>query len=105
MTAIDGGGVGIAAQAIGIATGAYERSVAYARERKAFGVIIGEHQMVQWMLADMAVAIDGARLLTRKAAALKDAGQAYRTAAAMAKQIGRAACRGRVEQQKGVNSL
>src|SRR5438132_3414022 len=64
MSAIDGGRIGIAAQAIGIATGAYERSVAYARERKAFGVIIGEHQMVQWMLADMAVAIDGARLVT-----------------------------------------
>jgi alkylation response protein AidB-like acyl-CoA dehydrogenase len=85
MTAVDGGRIGIAAQAVGIATGAYERSVAYARERKAFGVIIGEHQMVQWMLADMAVAIDGARLLTRKAAALKDAGRPYRTAAAMAK--------------------
>jgi len=85
MTAIDGGRIGIAAQAVGIATGAYERSVAYARERKAFGVIIGEHQMVQWILADMAVAIDGARLLTRKAAALKDAGRPYRTAAAMAK--------------------
>src|SRR5205807_633388 len=54
MTAIDGGRIGIAAQAVGIATGAYERSVAYARERKAFGVIIGEHQMVQWILADMA---------------------------------------------------
>jgi butyryl-CoA dehydrogenase len=85
MTAIDGGRIGIAAQAVGIATGAYERSLAYARERKAFGVVIGEHQMVQWMLADMAVAIDGARLLTRKAAALKDADQPYRTAAAMAK--------------------
>ena len=85
MSAIDGGRIGIAAQAVGIATGAYERSVAYARERKAFGVAIGEHQMVQWMLADMAVAIDGARLLTRKAAALKDAGQPCRTAAAMAK--------------------
>jgi alkylation response protein AidB-like acyl-CoA dehydrogenase len=85
MTAVDGGRIGIAAQAVGIATGAYERSVAYARERKAFGVIIGEHQMVQWMLADMAVAIDGARLLTRKAATLKDAGRPYRTAAAMAK--------------------
>ncbi len=69
----------------GIATGAYERAVAYARERKAFGVTIGEHQMVQWMLADMATAIEGARLLTRKAATLKDAGRPYRTAAAMAK--------------------
>jgi butyryl-CoA dehydrogenase len=85
MTAIDGGRIGIAAQAVGIATGAYERSVAYARERKAFGVLIGQHQMVQWMLADMATAIDGARLLTLRAATLKDAGRPYRTAAAMAK--------------------
>src|SRR5712664_1830653 len=85
MSAIDGGRIGIAAQAVGIATGAYERSVAYARERKAFGVLIGQHQMVQWMLADMATAIDGARLLTLRAATLKDAGRPYRTAAAMAK--------------------
>jgi len=85
MMAIDGGRIGIAAQAVGIAAGAYERSVAYARERKAFGVLIGQHQMVQWMLADMATAIDGARLLTLRAATLKDAGRPYRTAAAMAK--------------------
>ena len=85
MTAIDGGRIGIAAQAVGIAAGAYERSVAYARERKAFGVLIGQHQMVQWMLADMATAIDGARLLTLRAATLKDGGRPYRTAAAMAK--------------------
>jgi butyryl-CoA dehydrogenase len=85
MTTIDGGRIGIAAQAVGIATGAFERAVAYARERKAFGVPIGQHQMIQWMLADMATAIDGARLLTYRAATLKDAGQAYGTAAAMAK--------------------
>jgi butyryl-CoA dehydrogenase len=85
LSAIDGGRIGIAAQAVGIATGAYERSVAYARERRAFGVPIGEHQMVQWMLADMAVAIDGARLLTLRAAALKESGRSYTTAAAMAK--------------------
>jgi butyryl-CoA dehydrogenase len=85
LSAIDGGRIGIAAQAVGIATSAYERSVAYARERRAFGVPIGEHQMVQWMLADMAVAIDGARLLTLRAAALKEAGRRYGTAAAMAK--------------------
>ncbi len=85
LSAIDGGRVGIAAQALGIAVGAYERSVAYARERKAFGVPIGEHQMIQWMLADMAVSIDGARLLTLRAAALKEAGRPYGTAAAMAK--------------------
>jgi butyryl-CoA dehydrogenase len=85
LSGIDGGRIGIAAQAIGIATGAYERSVAYARERRAFGVPIGEHQMVQWMLADMAVAIDGARLLMLKAAALKEAGRPFGTTAAMAK--------------------
>ena len=61
------------------------RSVAYARERKAFGVAIGQHQMVQWMLADMATAVDGARLLTLKAAALKDAGRPFTKEAAMAK--------------------
>jgi butyryl-CoA dehydrogenase len=85
LSGIDGGRIGIAAQAIGIATGAYERSVAYARERRAFGVPIGEHQMVQWMLADMAVAIDGARLLMLKAVALKEAGRPFGTTAAMAK--------------------
>jgi butyryl-CoA dehydrogenase len=85
LSGIDGGRIGIAAQAIGIATGAYERSVAYARERRAFGVPIGEHQMVQWMLADMAVAIDGARLLMLKAAALKEGGRPFGTTAAMAK--------------------
>ncbi|HEU5320428.1 MAG TPA: acyl-CoA dehydrogenase [Methylomirabilota bacterium] len=85
LTALDGGRIGIAAQAVGIAAGAYTRSVAYARERKAFGVPIGEHQMVQWMLADMATAIEGARLLTLKAATLKDAGRPFTAAAAMAK--------------------
>ena len=85
MAALDGGRIGIAAQALGIAQGAYERSVAYARERKAFGVPIGQHQMIQWMLADMATAIEGARLLTLRAAALKDAGRPYGTASAMAK--------------------
>ena len=85
LSTLDGGRIGIAAQAVGIAAGAYTRSVAYARERKSFGVAIGQHQMVQWMLADMATAIDGARLLTLKAAVLKDAGKPYTNAAAMAK--------------------
>ncbi len=85
LGALDGGRIGIAAQAVGIAAGAYERSVKYARERKAFGVPIGEHQMVGWMLADMATAIDGARLLTLKAASLKDAGRPYTKEASMAK--------------------
>src|SRR5262245_53180625 len=75
MTAIDGGRIGIAAQALGIAVGAHEASLTYARERKSFGVPIGQHQMVQWMLADMATSIDAARLLTLRAAALKDSGR------------------------------
>jgi butyryl-CoA dehydrogenase len=85
LTAIDGGRIGIATQAVGIAAGAYERSVAYARERKAFGVTIGEHQMVQWMLADMTTAIDGARLMALKAATLKDAGRPFTKESSMAK--------------------
>jgi butyryl-CoA dehydrogenase len=85
MSTLDGGRIGIAAQAVGIAAAAFEKSVAYARERKSFGVPIGQHQMVQWMLADMATAVDGARLLTMRAAALKAADQPYGVAAAMAK--------------------
>ena len=85
LTAIDGGRIGIGAQAVGIAAGAYERAVAYARERQAFGVTIGQHQMVQWMLADMAIAIDGGRLLCLQAAALKDRGVPFTKQAAMAK--------------------
>ena len=85
MSSLEGGRIGIAAQALGIAEGAYERARAYALERKAFGVLIGHHQMVQWMLADMATAIEAARLLTLRAAWLKDAGQPYGVAASKAK--------------------
>ena len=85
LATLDGGRIGIAAQAVGLAAGAFDRSVAYARERKSFGAVIGQHQMVQWMLADMATAIDGARLLTLRAAGLKDRGRPYTTAEAMAK--------------------
>jgi butyryl-CoA dehydrogenase len=85
MATLDGGRIGIAAQAVGIAAGAFEKSVAYARERQAFGVPIGDHQMIQWMLADMATAIDAARLLTLRAATLKDRGEKFGVASAMAK--------------------
>jgi alkylation response protein AidB-like acyl-CoA dehydrogenase len=85
MTSLDGGRIGIAAQALGIAEGAYDRARAYALERQAFGVVIGQHQMVQWMLADMATAIEAARLLILRAAWLKDAGQPYGVASAKAK--------------------
>src|SRR5437867_2370059 len=84
MSSLDSGRIGIAAQALGIAAGAYELAVAYARERRSFGVPIGQHQMVQWMLADMAAAIDAARLLTLRAAALKAAKEPVGTEGAMA---------------------
>jgi butyryl-CoA dehydrogenase len=85
MTALDGGRVGIAAQAVGIGRAALEAAVSYAKERRSFGVPIGQHQMIQWMLADMATGVDAARLLTWRAAVLKDRGQPYGTAASMAK--------------------
>jgi len=85
LASLDAGRIGIAAQALGIAAAAYEASVAYARERKSFGVPIGQHQMVQWMLADMAVALEAARLLTWQAAWLKDQKRPYGPAASMAK--------------------
>jgi alkylation response protein AidB-like acyl-CoA dehydrogenase len=85
MQAIDGGRIGIAAQAVGIARAALEASVAYAKERRSFGVPIGQHQQIQWMLADMATGVDAARLLAWRAAALKDRGKPYGTAASMAK--------------------
>jgi butyryl-CoA dehydrogenase len=85
MRALDGGRIGIAAQAVGIARAALEASTAYAKERRSFGVPIGQHQQIQWMLADMATAVDAARLLTWRAAVLKDRGKPYGTASSMAK--------------------
>ncbi len=85
MSTLDGGRLGIAAQALGIAAAAYEASVVYARERKSFGVPIGQHQMVQWMLADMAVGLEAARILTWRAAWLKDEGRPFGAEASMAK--------------------
>jgi len=70
---------------VGIAAAPASGPVKYARERKAFGVPIGEHQMIGWMLADMATAVDGARLMTLKAATLKDTGRPYTKQASMAK--------------------
>ncbi|HLK40769.1 MAG TPA: acyl-CoA dehydrogenase [Polyangiaceae bacterium] len=72
MATLDGGRIGIACQAIGIARAAFEKSVAYAKERKSFGVPIAQHQAIQFMLADMATQIDAARLLTWRAAKMKD---------------------------------
>jgi butyryl-CoA dehydrogenase len=85
LATLDGGRIGIAAQAIGIARACLEDSLAYAKERKAFGKPIAELQAIQWMLADMATAVDAARLLTWRAATLKDRGEKYTAEAAIAK--------------------
>ena len=86
MKTLDGGRIGIAAQAVGIAAGAFDRSVQYAKERKAFGTEIATHQAIAFKLADMAVKIENSRLLTLKAAWIKDQGQNYSIASAMAKR-------------------
>ena len=85
MSTLNGGRIGIAAQALGIAAGAYELSLKYSQERKAFGRQIFDHQAIQFKLAEMATKIEAARLLVYKAARLKDEGKDYVQAAAMAK--------------------
>jgi len=85
MKTLDGGRIGIAAQALGIAAGAYELALAYSKERKTFGKAIAEHQAIQFKLADMEMEIEAARLLVHKAAWLKDQGLPYGKAAAIAK--------------------
>lgn len=86
MKTLDGGRIGIASQALGIASGAYERALQYSKERKAFGKEIYKHQAISFKLADMAVKIENARNLCLKAAWLKDEGKPYGFASAMAKQ-------------------
>lgn len=85
MKTLEGGRIGIAAQALGIASGAYELALRYSKERKAFGKEIMHHQAIQFKLADMATQVDAARLLCLKAAWLKDQGQSYTLAGSMAK--------------------
>ena len=85
MKTLDGGRIGIAAQAVGIGRAALEASLKYAAERRAFGAPIASYQAIQWKLADMAMQVDAARLMTLRAAALKDAGQAHGKQSAMAK--------------------
>ena len=85
MKVLSGGRIGIAAQALGIASGAYELAVKYSKERKAFGTEIMNHQAIQFKLADMATEIEAARLLVLKAAWMKDQHLNYDTASAMAK--------------------
>ncbi len=85
MATLDGGRIGIASQALGIARAALDRSVEYAKERKSFGVPIAEHQAIQFMISDMATQLDAARLLTWRAATMKDAGVRHSPESAMAK--------------------
>ncbi len=85
MSTLNGGRIGIAAQALGIAAGANELALKYAKERKAFGKLLCDHQAIQFKLADMATKIDAARLLIWQAATLKDQKKNFVKAAAMAK--------------------
>lgn len=85
MSTLDGGRLGIAAQALGIARAAYEEAVRYSGERKSFGKPIREHQAIQFMIADMATELDAARLLVWRAALLKDKGVRHSAESAMAK--------------------
>lgn len=85
MKTLAGGRIGIASQALGIASGAYELALNYSKERKAFGKEISNHQIIQFKLADMATEIEAARLLILKAAYLKDRHENYDLASSMAK--------------------
>ncbi len=85
MATLDGGRIGIAAQALGIAQRALEESLKYARDREAFGQKIAEFQAIQWKLADMATEIEAARLLTYRAALLEDLGQRHTYESSVAK--------------------
>ena len=85
MKTLSGGRIGIAAQALGIASGAYELALAYSKQRKAFGTEICNHQAIAFKLADMATDIEAARHMVMKAAWEKDQGVAYDTSSAMAK--------------------
>ncbi|MCE7068213.1 acyl-CoA dehydrogenase [Dyadobacter sp. CY326] len=85
MSTLNGGRIGIAAQALGIASGALELSLKYSKERKTFGKPISEHQAIQFKLSEMATKVEASRLLVYKAARLKDEGKDYIQASAMAK--------------------
>ena len=85
MNTLNGGRYGIAAQAVGLAEASFDAAIKYAKERKTFGTELSNHQAIQFKLADMAMNLDAAKLLTLRAAALKDAGKPYIKEASMAK--------------------
>jgi alkylation response protein AidB-like acyl-CoA dehydrogenase len=91
MKVLSGGRIGIAAQALGIASGAYELALKYSKERKAFGKEIHKHQEIAFKLADMATEVEAARMLCLKAAWLKDQGKSFDKESAMANDIAREA--------------
>ena len=85
MNALNGSRIAIASQCVGIAQAAYEAAVGYAKQREAFGQHLADFQAIQWMIADMATDVDAARLLVRRSATLKDAGEPFIKEASMAK--------------------
>lgn len=105
METLDGGRIGIGAQAVGIGKACLDASVAYAQEREQFGKKIGEFQAIQWKLADMAMKLDAARLMLYRAARLRDRGEPHTNEAAMAKlfasEVGNAAAREAVQIHGG----
>ena len=109
LKVLDGGRISIAAMAVGLARGALEESLRYAKERQQFGQPIAAFQAIQWKLADMATEIDAARLLTLKAAALKDRGRPTTKESAMAKlfasEVGMRACTQAVQIHGGYGYL
>ncbi|HSC70125.1 MAG TPA: acyl-CoA dehydrogenase [Candidatus Methylomirabilis sp.] len=106
---LDGGRIGIAAMAVGLARGALEESVKYSKERQQFGRPIGQFQAIQWKLADMATEIEAARLLTLRAASRRDRGQPTTKEAAMAKlfasEVGMRACTAAIQIHGGYGYL
>ena len=85
LSTLDGGRIGVGAQSLGIAQGAFEAALEYSKQREQFGRKISEFQGIQWMLADMAMKVEASRLLLYKAAFLRDEGKDYSLAASMAK--------------------
>ena len=104
LEALDGGRVGIAAQAVGIAQGALEASVRYARERRAFGKTLGDFQAIQWMLADMQTEIEAARMLTYAAACAQDRGR-EKGQSALEAGVGPVAARAKLYASEMVNRV
>jgi len=104
LEALDGGRVGIAAQAVGIAQGALEAAVRYAKERHAFGKTLGEFQAIQWMLADMQTEIEAARMLTYAAACAQDAGR-RRGLSPLEARVGPVASRAKLYASEMVNRV